>query len=106
MVATTGSVVTVTPVGAGTAVVTVTAVDGEESNAPVEQAFTATVVVDYDADADGLIEVRTLAQLDAGGTTLTRRCDTDGRQLTDERRYAPMSALHFIEIRDPHPRNR
>ena len=36
----------------------------------------------------------------------TRRYDTDGRQLTNERRYAPMSALHFTEIRDPHPRNR
>ena len=60
-----GSVVTVTPVGAGTAVVTVTASDGEEGNAPAEQAFTVTVVVDYDSDADGLIEVGTLAQLDA-----------------------------------------
>ena len=60
-----GSVVTVTPVGAGTAVVTVTASDGEEGNAPAEQAFTVTVVVDYDSDADGLIEVRTPAQLDA-----------------------------------------
>ena len=60
-----GSMVTVTPVGAGTAVVTVTASDGEAGNAPAEQAFTVTVVVDYDSDADGLIEVRTLAQLDA-----------------------------------------
>ena len=60
-----GSVVTVTPVGAGTAAVTVTASDGEEGNAPAEQAFTVTVVVDYDSDADGLIEVRTPAQLDA-----------------------------------------
>ncbi len=64
-VAATGSVVTVTPVGAGTAVVTVTAADGQEENAPATQAFTVTVGVDYDADADGLIEVRTLAQLDA-----------------------------------------
>ena len=60
-----GSVVTVTPVGAGTAAVTVTASDGEEGNTPAEQAFTVTVVVDYDSDADGLIEVRTPAQLDA-----------------------------------------
>ena len=60
-----GSVVTVTPVGAGTAAVTVTASDGEAGNAPAEQAFTVTVVVDYDSDADGLIEVRTPAQLDA-----------------------------------------
>ena len=60
-----GGVVTVTPVGAGTAVVTVTASDGEDGNAPATQAFTVAVVVDYDADADGLIEVRTLAQLDA-----------------------------------------
>ena len=64
-VAADGSVVTVTPVGAGTAAVTVTASDGEEGNAPAEQAFTVTVVVDYDSDADGLIEVRTPAQLDA-----------------------------------------
>ena len=64
-VAVAGSVVTVTPVGAGTAVVTVTAADGEEPNAPATQMFTVTVVVDYDADADGLIDVRTLAQLDA-----------------------------------------
>ena len=35
-----------------------------------------------------------------------RRYGTDGRQLTEQRRYAPMSALHFTEIRDPHPRNR
>ena len=65
VVALEGSVVTVTPVGAGTAVVTVTASDGEEENPPATQMFTVTVVVDYDADADGLIEVRTLAQLDA-----------------------------------------
>ena len=69
-----GSAVTVRPVGAGTAVVTVTASDGEEGNAPAEQAFTVTVVVDYDADADGLIEVRTLAQLDA----LRQDLDGDG----------------------------
>ena len=41
----------------------VTATDGDGLAAT--QAFTVTVVVDYDADADGLIEVRTLAQLDA-----------------------------------------
>ena len=73
-VAVEGSVVMVTPVGAGTAVVTVTAADGEESNAPATQAFTVTVAVDYDADADGLIEVRTLAQLDA----LRHDLDGDG----------------------------
>ncbi len=65
-VAVEGGLVMVTPVGAGTEVVTVTATDGEEGNASAEQAFTVTVVVDYDAtDADGLIEVRTLVQLDA-----------------------------------------
>ena len=74
VVAATGSMVTVTPVGAGTAVLTVTAADGEASNAPATQIFTVTVVVDYDADADGLIEVRTLAQLDA----LRHDLDGDG----------------------------
>ncbi len=69
-----GSVVTVTPVGAGTAVITVTAADGREPNTPATQAFTVTVTVDYDADADGLIEVRTLVQLDA----LRHDLDGDG----------------------------
>ena len=73
-VAVEGSVVTVTPAAAGTAVVTVTAADGEASHEPAAQAFTVTVVVDYDADADGLIEVRTLAQLDA----LRHDLDGDG----------------------------
>ncbi len=73
-VAVEGRVVTVAPVGDGTAVVTVTAADGEASHAPAAQAFTVTVVVDYDADADGLIEVRTLAQFDA----LRHDLDGDG----------------------------
>ena len=77
-VAVEGSVVTVTAVGAGTAVVTVTAADGEESHEPATQAFTVTVVVDYDADADSLIEVRTLAQLDALRHDLDGDGDGDG----------------------------
>ena len=49
--------------------VTVTATDTAGSNTSAEQSFAVTVwtaaEVDYDADEDGLIEIRTLAQLDA-----------------------------------------
>ena len=64
-----GTQVTVTPVAAGTATITVTATDTAGSNTSTEQRFVATVwsttAVDYDTDDDGLIEIRTLAQLDA-----------------------------------------
>ena len=63
-----GSTVTVTPVSAGAATVTVTATDVDGSNTSASQSFTVTVPatdVDYDADDDGLIEIRSLAQLDA-----------------------------------------
>ncbi len=59
---------TITPVSVGTATVTVTAVDQDGSNTAVTQSFAVTVraeAVDYDEDDDGLIEIRTLAQLDA-----------------------------------------
>ena len=63
-----GARATVTPVSVGTATVTVTAVDQGGSNTAATQSFAVTVraeAVDYDADDDGLIEIRTLAQLDA-----------------------------------------
>ena len=62
-----GSVVTITPVAAGETRVTVTAVDQTGSNTAVTQSFAVTVraeAVDYDDDDDGLIDIRTLAQLD------------------------------------------
>ena len=68
-VSVTGAEVTITPASAGRAVVTVTATDTAGSNTSAEQSFAVTVwtaaEVDYDADEDGLIEIRTLAQLDA-----------------------------------------
>ena len=58
-----GSVVTVMPLTAGTAAVTVTATDAGGSNRSATREFAVTVV--YDADGDSLIGVHTLAQLDA-----------------------------------------
>ena len=58
---------TVTPVSVGRAVITVTAVDQTGSNTAATQSFAVTVraeAVDYDDDDDGLIDIRTLAQLD------------------------------------------
>ena len=60
-----GSQVTVTPIAAGRSVITVTATDASGSNSSVTQRFTVTVGKDYDSDGDGLIEIGTLAQLDA-----------------------------------------
>ena len=64
-----GAVVTITPVGEGEATITVTATDTAGSNTSATQRFTATVwsatAVDFDTDDDGLIEIATLAQLDA-----------------------------------------
>ena len=64
-----GSRVTLTPVGAGTATITVTATDTGGSMAGGTQTLTVTVqpssTTDYDTDDDGLIEIMTLARLDA-----------------------------------------
>ena len=64
-----GTAVSITPVAAGTATVTVTATDAGGSGASATQTFTVTVLsssaTDYDDDDDGLIEIATLAQLDA-----------------------------------------
>ena len=64
-----GTRVTITPVAEGTATITVTATDAGGSAASATQAFTVTVLpstaVDYDTDDDGLVEITTLAQLDA-----------------------------------------
>ena len=64
-----GSRVTLTPVAAGTATITVTATDAGGSMAGGTQTLTVTVqpssAFDYDTDDDGLIEITTLARLDA-----------------------------------------
>ena len=60
-----GSEVTVTPGVAGRARVTVTATDAAGSNTSATQRFTVTVGNNYDSDGDGLIEIDSLAQLDA-----------------------------------------
>ena len=64
-----GTRVTITPVATGTATITVTATDAAGSGASAAQTFTVTVMpssaVDYDEDDDGLIEITTLARLDA-----------------------------------------
>ena len=66
---TSGAVVTITPVAAGRTTITVTATDASGSNTAATQRFTVTVwasnAVDYDSDDDGLIEISSLAQLDA-----------------------------------------
>ena len=61
-----GSTLTLTPLAAGETTVTVTATDAGGSGGTATQSFRVTVQnVDYDADDDGLIEIVTLAQLDA-----------------------------------------
>ena len=64
-----GTRLSIAPVAAGTATITVTATDAGGSGASAAQTFAVTVMptstVDYDADDDGLIEITTLAQLDA-----------------------------------------
>ena len=67
-----GSMLTLTPRAAGETTVTVTATDAGGSGGTATQSFRVTVPVpeedvdvDYDADDDGLIEIATLAQLDA-----------------------------------------
>ena len=63
------STLTLTPLSAGVSTVTVTATDAAGSNTSASQQFEVTVEAggpfDYDADDDGLIEIATLAQLDA-----------------------------------------
>ena len=60
-----GTQVTITQGGAGLAIITVTATDAVGSNQSAEQRFKVTVGNDYDTDDDRLIEIWTLAQLDA-----------------------------------------
>ena len=65
-----GSTVGVMPLAPGETTVTVTATDAVGSGGTATQSFKVTVPeedvdVDYDADDDGLIEIVTLAQLDA-----------------------------------------
>ena len=64
-----GTTVRVTPSTAGTATITVAATDAVGSRGTAAQSFRVTmpepVHVDYDLDDDGLIEIATLAQLDA-----------------------------------------
>ena len=64
-----GSGVKIAPVFPGRAMITVTATDQGGSNTSAIQLFRVTVWsendVDYDTDDDSLIEIRTLAQLDA-----------------------------------------
>ena len=64
-----GTRVTITPLAEGQATVTVTATDANGSNTSATQQFTVTVLpataTDYDTDDDGLIDIRSLAQLDA-----------------------------------------
>ena len=78
-----GTRVSITPVAAGTATITVTATDVGGSGASATQTFTVTVLsssaTDYDADDDGLIEVTTLAQLDA----IRHDLDGDGESTAD-----------------------
>ena len=64
-----GAQVTITPVAPGRTTITVTATDAGGSNTTVTHRFQLTTWtgtgVDYDADNDGLIDIATLAQLDA-----------------------------------------
>ena len=83
MVSVSGSRVTITPVATGTATITVTATDAGWSMASGTQTFTVTVrpssATDYDADDDGLIEVTTLARLNA----IRHDLDGDGEPTAD-----------------------
>ena len=83
-----GSEVTVTPGSAGRATITVAATDAVGSNPTATQRFKVTVGNDYDSDDDGLIEIRTLAQLDA------MRHNLDGS-------YVPDDAAHELAFPSP-----
>ena len=73
-----GSQVTITPVGAGRAIVIVTATDTVGSNQSATQRFKVAVGNDYDVDDDRLVEIQTLAQLDA------MRLNLDGGVIADD----------------------
>ena len=60
-----GAEVTVTAVSEGQAVITVTATDAAGSNTGRSLSFTVTVSANFDTNDDGLVEIETLAQLDA-----------------------------------------
>ena len=82
-----GAQVTLTPGSPGRAVVTLRATDADGLSAV--EAFTVTVAAgnrDYDSDDDGLIDVGTLAQLDAV------RYDLDGDGLVDGATWGPYYA--------------
>ena len=86
-VARNGTIVTLTPGSPGRVVVTLSATD--PGGLTTVRGFTVTVTAgtrDYDADNDGLIEVRTLAQLDAV------RYDLDGDGLVDGATWMPYYA--------------
>ena len=89
IVSVSGSMVTITPGTAGRSIITVTATDTVSSNPSATQRFTVTVGRDYDTDGDGLIEIRTLAQLDAV------RHNLSGRSVPDD------PALHALAFPDP-----
>ena len=84
-----GSVISLTPVSAGSALVSVSATDAAGSNTSARQRFRVTIwsasAVDYDEDDDGLIEIASHQQLDAV------RYDLDGDgipEATDAASYA------------------
>ncbi len=74
-----GSEVAITPETGGRAIITVTVTDSVGSNPSATQRFTVTVGNDYDSDDDGLIEIQTLAQLDA------MRHNLDGGVIPEDR---------------------
>ena len=92
-----GTRVSITPLAAGTATITVTATDAGGSGASAAQTFTVTVMpagtTDYDADDDGLIEITTLAQLDA----VRHDLNGDGEPTEDG---APAYAAAFATVGD------
>ena len=73
-----GTQVTITQAGAGRAIVTVTATDTGGSNQSATQRFKVVVGNDYDVDDDRLVEIQTLAQLDA------MRLNLDGGVIADD----------------------
>ena len=92
-----GTRLSITPLAAGTATITVTATDAGGSGASAAQTFTVTVMpagtTDYDADDDGLIEITTLAQLDA----VRHDLNGDGEPTEDG---APAYAAAFATVGD------
>ena len=79
-VETSGSMLTVTPESAGHTIVTVVATDADGSNSSASQRFSVTVGYNYDSDGDRLIEIDSLAQLDA----MRHDADGNGRSGADE----------------------